>query len=416
MIRLFSHQKKAIEQLKPGSILVGGVGSGKSLTALAYYLIKECGVEQDKSGQLDIHSLIPMMTPKDLYIITTARKRDTYEWLEECGKFHLSSDEESNIGGVKLVIDSWNNIAKYTEVENAFFIFDEQRLISYGAWSKSFLKIVKKSPVTNKFRNNWILLSATPGDVWLDYAPVFIANGFYRHITDFKRQHVIYSSYVKFPKIVGHRDVGKLVKHKNDISVIMKYKKQIERRTMVRWVGFDEEKYNKVTKERWNPYKKQPIQNKSEMFFTMRKVNNEHESRASEVLALYEHHKKVIVFYNFNYELDILRKLAQDNNIVSAEWNGHKHEVIPETDSWIYIVQYSSGAEGWNCIETNTIIFYSLNYSYRIMKQAAGRIDRLNTPFDILYYYELRSRASIDVMVTRALKNKKNFNERDYDF
>ena len=64
----------ALDRLNNGSILCGDTGSGKSLTALAYYFSKENG------GSFE-DEYIPMKDPpQDLYIITTARKRDTLEW------------------------------------------------------------------------------------------------------------------------------------------------------------------------------------------------------------------------------------------------------------------------------------------------------------------------------------------------
>lgn len=373
---LNDHQIVAIDKLGTGSILMGGVGSGKSRVALAYYNLKE--------------------SSKDLYIITTARKRDTFEWKEECTLFPFSKKN--------IVIDSWNNISKYTDISNAFFIFDEQRLIGNGKWVKSFLKIVKN--------NNWILLSATPGDTWLDYIPVFIANGFYKNRTEFIRRHVVYKNFSKFPKVDRFVDMKHLEMLRKRIIVFMPCVKHTIAHEETIIVGFDQELFNTVLIKRWNFYKKKPIKDVGELCYLARKVVNSDPRRLYMVQLLIEKHPKVIVFYNFNYELELLLQLAKDIDIPVAQWNGHKHELIPETETWMYLVQYTAGAEGWNCIETNVVIFFSLNYSYKIHIQAAGRIDRMNTPFTDLYYYYLKSTSRIDSSIEKAQKNKQIFNER----
>ena len=381
-IKLFEHQEKAITKIKNGSILCGGVGSGKSRTALAYYIINERN--------------------KDVYVITTARKRDTFDWEREAASLLVSTKKNIGLHGTRLIVDSWNNIKKYVDVQKAFFIFDEQRVVGSGAWVKSFLKITKK--------NNWILLTATPGDSWMDYIPVFIANGFYKNRTEFLRQHVIYNSFLKFPKVDRYVEQGKLLKLRQMITVNMKYEKQTIPHNEIVFATFSEDLFNQVTKRRWNVYKNKPIRNISELCYLMRKVVNIDESRLRLIKQIIKKRSKVIIFYNFDYELDILRSLP----IQIAEWNGHKHEPIPKTKSWAYLVQYTAGAEGWNCIDTNAIIFYSQNYSYKTMVQAAGRIDRLNTPFTDLYYYHIRSKSEIDVAITKALDQKQNFNEKSF--
>ncbi len=344
-----------------------------------------------------------MTKTKKWYIITTARKRDTLEWEKECIHFLLSSNPEISVDGLGVVIDSWNNIAKYKSVKNSFFIFDEQRLVGNGTWVKSFLRISQA--------NEWILLSATPGDTWIDYIPVMIANGFYKNRTEFLRRHVVYKNYSKFPKIDHYVEVGRLTKIIDAIVVKMRYTKRTESHEKYVPVSFDKDLFKSVMTTRWNIYKDEPIRDISELCYTLRRITNSDSSRIEALRQLFETHPKIIVFYNFNYERELLLSFGEEAGIPTAQWNGHKHELIPEEDSWLYIVQYAAGAEGWNCIETNAIVFYSQNYSYKAQTQAAGRIDRLNTPYDDLYYYHLVSTSQIDMAIKKALGEKKDFNE-----
>ena len=403
MIKLRDYQIDAISKMKTGCILNGGVGSGKSLTSLSYYYLKNGG----DIGLLKGGDYIPMEDPpKDLYIITTARKRDTLEWEGELSPFLLSVHNDKNTYSNKVVVDSWNNIQKYKDVKGAFFIFDEQRVVGSGAWVKAFLKISKV--------NEWILLSATPGDTWSDYIPVFIANGFYKNKTEFIREHVIYSRFCKFPKIDRYVNTGRLLRLRRSILIDMDFKRETIQHHEDIYVDYDVTMYKDITKRRWDIWKDEPITNASGLCYALRKVVNTHKSRSEELLKIFKKHPKMIIFYNFDYELEILKNLEWGKSVKVAEWNGHKHEPTPTTKSWVYLVQYTAGAEGWNCITTDTIVFYSQNYSYKIMLQSAGRIDRLNTPYTDLYYYHLKTRSGIDIAISKALKNKKKFNEKDF--
>lgn len=398
-INLYEHQREALSKIRNGNILVGGVGSGKSITALAYYYIKECEGKIKINGE---NGYSPMKKPRDLYIITTARKRDTLEWDKECIRFRLHTKKTKN-NEVSVFIDSWNNIIKYTNVKNAFFIFDEQRVIGNGTWVKSFLKITRN--------NNWILLSATPGDTWMDYVPVFIANGWYKNRTDFVRRHVVFNNFTRYPKIDRFIEISRLVRLRDAVIVNMHYKKRTIAHEKEIKVPFDRELFNTVMIKRWNIYEYRPVKDIGELCYLMRRVVNSDSRRIYVLEQILEKHPKIIVFYNFNYERDLLLELGERLAISTKQWNGHKHEPIPDTDKWLYIVQYAAGSEGWNCIETDTIVFYSQNYSYKATIQAAGRIDRLNTPFTDLYYYYLRSNSIIDLAIQKAFNNKRNFNE-----
>jgi len=404
MVKLHPHQKKALQELSNGKILWGGVGTGKSLVAVEYYM----KVEADA----------------DVYVITTAKKRDSLDWEREAAAFGVGKTEEATVAGV-LHVDSWNNIGKYVDVANAFFIFDEQRLVGSGAWVKSFYKIAK--------RNRWILLSATPGDTWLDYAPVFIANGFYKNITEFKREHCVFSYYGRYPRLERYLVEGKLIKLRNELLIDMPYTRHTTRHVHQVDVDYDEKLREVSIKRRRNPFTNKPMKDAAELYSVMRKIANSSLARLEAIHTLLDAHSKLIVFYNFNYELDVLRTLGPNysetlkggittfesgkttgtSSTYVAEWNGHKHEEIPKTDRWVYLVQYQSGAEGWNCIETDAMAFYSLQYSYRNFEQAQGRIDRLNTPYSDLHYYVLRSQSFIDKAVWRAFREKRDFNERE---
>lgn len=456
VVKLHEHQRKAVNELHNGAILVGDVGSGKTLTALSYYSEKEA--------------------PRNIYVITTAKKRDSLDWQSDAAKLGIGGTPESTVAGT-LTVDSWNNIARYGDVHNAFFVFDEQRVVGSGSWVRSFVKIAKN--------NHWILLSATPGDTWLDYIPAFLANGYYKSRSEFLREHVVFNRWSKFPKVDRYLGVNKLVKLRNAMLVEMPLDRHTTRVTEKILVSYDEELMERVLKDRWHVYENRPLRDVSELFIVMRKVANSDSGRLRSLETLIAHHPKLIVFYNFDYELESLRKVlgeltltpastgsfsrspmsdgewkesasvatppsppsgspkatgsttstttsgsgssaatatmtksnpenGSSKNLPFAEWNGHKHQAIPTTDRWVYLVQYQAGAEGWNCIDTNAMCFYSLTYSYKNWHQAHGRIDRLNTPFSTLYYYVLLSNSVIDRAIWRALTEKRSFNEKRF--
>lgn len=401
-MKLRDYQLEAISNMKTGCILNGGVGSGKSLTSLSYYYLQNGGSETFLTGG----KYKRMKNPKDLYIITTARKRDTMEWEGELAPFLLSVNSDTSAYKNKVIVDSWNNIKKYKEVKGSFFIFDEQRVVGSGEWVKSFLKISKS--------NEWILLSATPGDTWSDYIPVFIANGFYKNKTEFLREHAVFARFSKFPKVEKWIGTGKLNRYRRSILVDMNFKRKTEQHHEDIYVDYDKITYKDVMKRRWDIWKEEPITNAGGLCYALRRIVNSDQSRAEKLLEIFKEHPKMIVFYNFDYELDILKNLHYGKDVTVAEWNGHKHEPTPSKGKWVYLVQYTAGAEGWNCITTDTIVFYSQNYSYKIMHQSAGRIDRMNTPFTDLYYYHLKTRSSIDIAIARALHDKKKFNENSF--
>lgn len=404
-IELYPYQMEAVRKMKNGCILCGGVGSGKSRTSLGYYFMINGGT-LNSSKRYKMTAKPPM----DLYIITTARKRDTHEWEDELIPFGLHTTKEGNYYKNVVVIDSWNNIKKYSQVTGAFFIFDEQRVVGNGAWVKAFLKIAKK--------NKWILLSATPGDCWNDYVPVFIANGFYRNRTQFNEEHVVYSHFTKYPQIDHYVGTGILIKQRNSILINMDFKRETISHHENVYFEYDKDLYKQIGKTRFDPFKNEPISNAAGLCYIWRKVcntGNDTNVRPEAIWRLTDRFFKVIVFYNFDYERDnILKCSKKHTDIAIAEWSGHNHEPIPKAKRWVYLVQYTSGCEGWNCVDTNCMVLYSQNYSYKTMQQSYGRIDRLNTKYTDLYYYHFKTHSPIDFAIAKALEQKKDFNEKGF--
>ena len=397
---LYDFQMEAVKRAFNGCVFNGGVGSGKSRTGIFYYF-------KEQDGWIDENGYTPMEKPKDLYIITTAMKRDKHEWEGELIPFEMYPKPELNRYDNQIVIDSWNNVKKYIDVKNAFFIFDEQRVVGKGAWVKSFLKIAKN--------NDWIMLSATPGDQWLDYVPLFIANGFYRNRTDFINEHVNYDPRCRnFPRIMGYRNTGRLIRLRDKILIDMDFKRPTVPHHEDVYCSYDIPAYKDTMRNRWDPFKNEPIQQASGLCYILRKIVNSDESRQMKLLELLEDHPRAIIFYNFDYEREVLLNLGYTPGTEVAEWSGHAHQPIPTGGKWVYLVQYVAGCEGWNTVTTDTIIFYSQNYSYKVLTQAAGRIDRLNTKFVDLYYYHLKSRSGIDLAISKAIREKKIFNEGRY--
>lgn len=371
MFELLEHQREAIAKLHTGSVLVGDVGSGKSITALAYAAKNH---------------------PKlDIIVITTARKRDSGEWYADAMKMSLRQT---------LIVDSWNNIKEYVG-RDAFFIFDEQRVVGGGAWVDAFLEITSME--------DWILLTATPADVWMDLVPIFIANGYFKNKTQFNKEHVVFSRFAKYPKVERYLDEWVLEKYRDEIYVEMYLERHTKRVDHIVDVEFDLAEQQLLYRDRWNPEENRPIKDAGEMMRLLRKSTNLHPSRLEAVKKISAKHPRIIVFYNHDPELHVLRTLMTELDIPVAEWNGHYHQPIPFGDRWIYLVQYQAGAEAWNCTTTDTIVFYSLPYSYRNLHQAKGRIDRMNTPYETMNYYILKSRSIIDQAIWRALHRKKNF-------
>ena len=380
-VKLYDYQQKAVDDLSNGKILLGGTGAGKTMTSLAYYVKNE--------------------NKRDIYVITTAKKRDDLEWEKDASNFGITNTGPGhNVG--QLTVDSWNNIKKYQDVSGAFFIFDEQRLVGSGSWSKAFLKIAR--------HNRWVMLTATPGDKWEDYTSIFVANGFYKNKTEYIDNHMVYTYYGGYPKLKRYINEQKLERLRRHVLVEMDYVPHTRRHINKVYSDYDKELVVETMKTLKDPETGEPFQGASGLMYAVRKIVNSDPSRVEAVKKLAKDIDKLIIFYNYDYELELLREAFPN----AKERNGHNHDPLPTTKTWTYLVQYTAGAEAWNCTTTSAMVFYSMTYSYKTFMQAQGRIDRVNTPFTDLSYFVMTSDSAVDRGIERALENKKDFNERAF--
>lgn len=394
-IQLTDYQVDAVERMHNGCILRGNTGSGKTLTSLVHVFEKILG---GSSILYPGHPYRRATVDIPIYVITTPKKRDSCDWTKEASMVPMTLTN----------IDSWNNIKKYEHIRDAIFIFDESKVIGYGAWTQSFFKIAKN--------NAWVLLSATPGDTWLEYMPVFIANGFYKNRGEFEREHVVWSRFAKYPKVERYFNTARLIRQRNSILIEMHCTRSTTQHHKDVICDFDQAQYDILAKDRWNIFEDKPIRDVSQLCYALRRVVNSDPSRLTMLSSIFIRHKKIIIFYNFNYELQILREWCTSNQITYSEWNGHNHDEIPTTKFWVYLCQYTAAKEAWNCIETDCIVFYSQTYSYKALVQSAGRIDRMNTLFTNLYYYHFIAMAPIELGIQKSLGCKENFNEGKWVF
>lgn len=380
-VKLYDYQQKAVDDLSNGKILLGGTGAGKTMTSLAYYVKNE--------------------NKRDVYVITTAKKRDDLEWEKDASNFGITNTGPGhNVG--QLTVDSWNNIKKYQDVSGAFFIFDEQRLVGSGSWSKAFLKIAR--------HNRWVMLTATPGDKWEDYTSIFVANGFYKNKTEYIDNHMVYTYYGGYPKLKRYINEQKLERLRRHVLVEMDYVPHTRRHINKVYSDYNKELVVETMKTLKDPETGEPFQGASGLMYAVRKIVNSDPSRVEAVKKLAKDIDKLIIFYNYDYELELLREAFPN----AKERNGHNHDPLPTTKTWTYLVQYTAGAEAWNCTTTSAMVFYSMTYSYKTFMQAQGRIDRVNTPFTDLSYFVMTSDSAVDRGIERALENKKDFNERAF--
>lgn len=119
---------------------------------------------------------------------------------------------------------------------------------------------------------------------------------------------------------------------------------------------------------------------------------------------------RVVVFYNFDSELDTLKTLVKDRPI--AEVNGHTNteQIYHDNDNCVLFVQYQAGARGLNLQDGNKIIYYSLTLSSDLFEQSKKRIHRIGTKYPC-FYWILQTKDSVEESIYKSLNRQEDYNE-----
>lgn len=121
---------------------------------------------------------------------------------------------------------------------------------------------------------------------------------------------------------------------------------------------------------------------------------------------------RLIVFYNFNAELQELKKICKDLDKPTSEVNGHCKDLTAyETeDNSVTLIQYQAGAMGLNLQQANKIIYFTLTDKSELFEQSKKRIHRIGQDKPC-FYYILICKGSVEEVVLDTLKMRKDFTD-----
>ena len=121
---------------------------------------------------------------------------------------------------------------------------------------------------------------------------------------------------------------------------------------------------------------------------------------------------RLIVFYNFNEELEQLKRIAEEHERPVSEVNGHVKDLDAyenKSDS-ITLIQYQAGAMGLNLQKANKIIYFTLPTMSELFEQSKKRIHRIGQK-DTCFYYLMVCNGSIEEEILQTLEMRKDYTD-----
>lgn len=126
---------------------------------------------------------------------------------------------------------------------------------------------------------------------------------------------------------------------------------------------------------------------------------------------------RLIVFYNFNAELDALKHISDILGRVSSIVNGKYKDLYAydQKNDSVTFLQYQAGAMGLNLQKANKIVYFTPPLSSELFEQSKKRIHRIGQNKPCFYYY-LICKSSVEEKIYRTLKMRKDYTEALFEY
>lgn len=394
---LYDSQEEVIQEIEGNSkILELGTGSGKTLISLQEYL--------------DHHSQHPLL------IICPNSKFREGGWDREVAviekHYGVKIDYEvipySHLWTKRKVPKkpTYKTNDKLGDYKGRFIIFDEIHFVKNPTSERG-----KTAQLLIKNSKGFLGLSATPlSNGWEDSMNYFIMFGMAKNKTSFIREYA--SGLDHYYKPYGWKgdllspmwEAISIFRDKHDMTDLPKLTLQD--------VYFKKStRYSKILKDRICEdivYDTVP-----KLYAGLRQYANlKHKGEYLNEL-LEGTSENVVVFYNFNTELDeIMKAIPKGKKVFIANGKGYS---IPQKGKWgnvknsVSVVQYQSGGTGIEMQYAYTVVFFSPTYSYQDYEQSMGRVYRTGQEENVTAYL-FKTRGTVETAIWKSLEKKKDFN------
>lgn len=397
---LYKLQEKILNKSKENYLFHLGTGTGKTIIALHHY--------------------IKYSYPLDLIIIAPAVKVKEGGWDREI-KFVFN---ELGLEMPKYEVVSYSKLKKYV-AKKGHYIFDECHYIKNSTSLRG--KISKE--LVKKYATCFSLLSATPASKWEEWCNYFILWGICKNKTEFYKRYVVmgrqrYGS-IEFNTVVGYQNTELLKEHiKRRTSKKYTVNDMVEMPDLIeQYIEFKcSSEYKKIKNDRIMESNGSIIKldTISKLYSTLRQqANITDKLEYLEYIINSNEEDNVLIFYNFNYEKDMIinylksKKIKVDYIINGVTKNYPIKENFELINNTVTLVQIQAGGTGIELTYINKVVYFSPTYSYQDYIQSIGRAYRNGQENKVLVY-KFKVLNSIETDIWECLERKEDFNERLY--